>query len=190
MIFAAPKVVAFCRGGTLFHTLAIRLVANFGYPGTVGYPNQKSLSFWATLPFEIKTWKWFQMFFAHPKACTFIFRLVENFTRLPKSSKVQNFRHFGSPNEQYHNISKILIAGRSGKSKVKNGGDSSTTYSAAGATNSASYTASHASNYDQYGSRYNYGNYGQYYQGYSYWFSGFVITLLFPSTHKYHITLC
>ena len=34
MIFAAPKVVAFCREGTLFHTLAIRLVANFGYPGT------------------------------------------------------------------------------------------------------------------------------------------------------------
>ena len=72
------------------------------------------------------------------------------------------------PNEQYHNMSKILIAGRSGKSKVKNGGDSSTTYSAAGATYSASYTASHASNYDQYGSRYNYGNYGNYYQGYSY----------------------
>ena len=63
-----------------------------------------------------------------------------------------------------------FIPGRSGKSKVKNGGDrdSSTTYSASGATNSASYAASHASNYDQYGSRYNYGNYGQYYQGYSY----------------------
>jgi len=61
------------------------------------------------------------------------------------------------------------IEGHSGKSKVKNGGgDSSTTYSSTGASNSASYAAAHTSNYDQYGSRYNYGNYGQYYQGYSY----------------------
>ena len=51
------------------------------------------------------------------------------------------------------------IEGHSGKSKVKNG-DNSTTYAA---TNSASYNAAHASSYDQYGSRY---NYGQYYQGY------------------------
>lgn len=55
------------------------------------------------------------------------------------------------------------IEGHSGKFKGKKengGGDSSTTYTA---TNSASYNAAHASNYDQYGSRY---NYGQYYQGY------------------------
>lgn len=50
------------------------------------------------------------------------------------------------------------------KSKVKNG-DASTTYQAP-SSNSASYAAAHANNYDQYGSRYNYGNYGQYYQGY------------------------
>ncbi len=58
------------------------------------------------------------------------------------------------------------IEGHSGgggsKSKLKNGGDSSTTY--APSSNSASYAAAHASSYDQYGSRYNYGNYGQYYQ--------------------------
>ena len=54
--------------------------------------------------------------------------------------------------------------GGGGKSKAnKNGnsGDASTTTYAA--TNSASYNAAHASSYDQYGSRY---NYGQYYQGY------------------------
>ena len=69
------------------------------------------------------------------------------------------------------------IEGHSGKSKVKNG-DNSTTYAA---TNSASYNAAHASSYDQYGSRY---NYGQYYQGYyqSYWFFAGVPILF--KTHK------
>ena len=55
------------------------------------------------------------------------------------------------------------IEGHSGgdrKSKASKNGESTTTYAA---TNSASYNAAHASSYDQYGSRY---NYGQYYQGY------------------------
>ena len=60
-------------------------------------------------------------------------------------------------------------ADKQAKSKVKNG-DASTTYQAP-SSNSASYAAAHANSYDQYGSRYNYSNYGQYYQGYyqSYW---------------------
>ncbi len=59
------------------------------------------------------------------------------------------------------------IEGRSGKSKAsKNGSDSASSTTIYPATNSASYNAAHNSSYDQYGSRYDYGQYNQYYQGY------------------------